>query len=61
MIHTTHVLHNTYSAACHIPPCAMKQEGVGHAVMSAYVEVVFDNSDSRLPVSKFAVQSMEVS
>lgn len=27
------------------------QEGAGHAVMSAYVEVVFDNSDNRLPVS----------
>eukprot|EP00887_Chlorella_sp_A99_P005387 scaffold1.g5387.t1 len=25
-------------------------EGAGHAVMSAYVEVVFDNSDGRLPV-----------
>ena len=27
------------------------QEGAGHAVMSAYVEIVFDNSDNRLPVS----------
>ena len=27
------------------------QEGAGHAVLSAYVEIVFDNSDNRLPVS----------
>jgi hypothetical protein len=26
------------------------QEGAGHAVLSAYVEVVFDNSDGRFPV-----------
>ena len=26
------------------------QEGAGHAVMSAYVEIVFDNSDERIPV-----------
>jgi len=26
------------------------QEGAGHAVLSAYVEIVFDNSDNRLPV-----------
>jgi hypothetical protein len=30
--------------------CAM-QEGTGAAVMSGYVEVVFDNSDGRFPVS----------
>jgi hypothetical protein len=30
--------------------CVGFQEGAGHAVMSAYVEVVFDNSDNRLPV-----------
>ena len=29
------------------------QEGAGHAVMSAYVEIVFDNSDNRLPVCPF--------
>jgi structural maintenance of chromosome 3 (chondroitin sulfate proteoglycan 6) len=27
------------------------QEGTGAAVMSGYVEVVFDNSDGRFPVS----------
>lgn len=26
------------------------QEGAGHAVPQAYVEVVFDNSDGRFPV-----------
>ena len=26
------------------------QEGAGHAVMTAYVEIVFDNSDNRMPV-----------
>lgn len=31
------------------------QEGAGHAVLSAYVEIVFDNSDNRLPVSPFFV------
>ena len=28
----------------------MSQEGAGHAVLSAYVEIVFDNADNRLPV-----------
>ena len=31
-------------------------EGAGHAVMSAYVELVFDNSDSRLPVDREEVR-----
>ena len=31
-------------------------EGAGHAVMSAYVELVFDNSDGRLPVDKDEVR-----
>lgn len=26
------------------------QEGAGHQVMSAFVEIVFDNSDNRIPV-----------
>ena len=30
---------------------ALLQEGAGHAVLSAYVEIVFDNSDNRFPVS----------
>lgn len=33
---------------------AMPQEGAGHAVSSAYVEIVFDNSDSRFPVGASA-------
>ena len=32
------------------------QEGAGHAVMSAYVELVFDNSDGRLPVDRDEVR-----
>jgi len=28
------------------------QEGAGHAVHSAYVEVVFDNSDNRFPARR---------
>ena len=31
--------------------CLQPQEGAGHAVLSAYVEIVFDNSDNRIPVS----------
>ena len=31
-------------------------EGAGHAVMSAYVEIVFDNSDGRLPVEREEVR-----
>ena len=30
----------------------MVQEGTGLAVMSAYVEIVFDNSDTRIPIEK---------
>ena len=29
--------------------------GAGHAVMSAYAEIVFDNSDNRLPVDREGV------
>lgn len=32
------------------------QEGAGHAVLSAYVELVIDNSDNRLPVDKDEVR-----
>ena len=32
-------------------PLVTMQEGAGHAVLSAFVEIVFDNSDNRLPVS----------
>eukprot|EP00889_Picochlorum_renovo_P007796 jgi/Picre1/34826/NNA_002292.t1 len=31
-------------------------EGAGHAVMSAYVELVFDNADGRLPVDRDEVR-----
>jgi structural maintenance of chromosome 3 (chondroitin sulfate proteoglycan 6) len=36
------------------------QEGAGHAVMSAYVELVFDNSDGRLPVDRDEVRLKRV-
>lgn len=36
------------------PPCP--QESVGHHVLSAYAEVVFDNSDGRLPVDRQEVR-----
>jgi len=40
------------SRACHIYNVFVcLQEGAGHAVLSAYVEIVFDNSDNRFPVS----------
>ena len=31
------------------------QEGAGHQVMSAFVEIVFDNSDNRIPVHNLAI------
>jgi hypothetical protein len=31
------------------------QEGAGHSVVSAFVEIVFDNSDNRIPVSSCSV------
>lgn len=34
---------------------SLLQESVGHHVLSAYVEIVFDNSDGRLPVDKTEV------
>ncbi|XP_011090267.1 structural maintenance of chromosomes protein 3-like isoform X2 [Sesamum indicum] len=30
---------------------ALLHEGVGHQVLSAFVEIVFDNSDNRIPIS----------
>ena len=36
------------------------QEGAGHAVLSAYVEVVFDNSDGRFPVRHLHVRELSV-
>ena len=35
-----------------LPP----QESVGHHVLSAYVEIVFDNGDGRLPVDRAEVR-----
>lgn len=32
------------------------QEGAGHQVVSAFVEIVFDNSDNRIPVSLLLVE-----
>ena len=34
-----------------IAACFFAQEGAGHAVTTAFVEIVFDNSDQRFPVS----------
>jgi hypothetical protein len=34
----------------HAVLCGVLQEGAGHAVVSAYVEIVIDNSDGRFPV-----------
>lgn len=39
----------------HCAFCVRPQESVGHHVLSAYVEIVFDNSDGRLPVDKTEV------
>ena len=53
----------TASRACHsYNVFACLQEGAGHAVLSAYVEIVFDNSDNRFPVridtlSKLAIHA----
>ncbi|XVF47055.1 hypothetical protein PTKIN_Ptkin03bG0078400 [Pterospermum kingtungense] len=35
---------------------ALLHEGAGHQVLSAYVEIVFDNSDNRIPVDKEEVR-----
>lgn len=32
-----------------VPPLSL-QEGTGPRVISAFVEIIFDNSDNRLPV-----------
>lgn len=31
------------------------QEGAGHQVLTAFVEIVFDNTDNRIPVSFFCL------
>lgn len=33
------------------------QEGAGHQVLTAFVEIVFDNTDNRIPVSFFCLLS----
>lgn len=42
----------------HLRPDARQQllhEGTGDRVMSAYVEIIFDNTDNRVPVSEAVV------
>lgn len=39
---------------CCLCVCVCMQEGAGHRVASAWVEIVFDNSDGRFPVSPHA-------
>lgn len=34
---------------------ALLHEGTGPRVLNAYVEIIFDNSDNRLPVSIFFI------
>ena len=45
--HNTHTHSTTFNLKCHFT----FQEGTGARVVSACVEVIFDNSDGRLPVS----------
>ncbi|KAK4870991.1 hypothetical protein LT330_000228 [Penicillium expansum] len=45
----THLGREERQALLHVDP---KQEGSGSAVMSAYVEIIFDNSDDRFPTGK---------
>ncbi|XP_020962796.1 structural maintenance of chromosomes protein 3-like isoform X2 [Arachis ipaensis] len=42
-------------AACFVDLFSV-QEGAGHQVVSAFVEIVFDNSDNRIPVDKEEVR-----
>jgi structural maintenance of chromosome 3 (chondroitin sulfate proteoglycan 6) len=35
---------------------ALLHEGAGHQVLSAFVEIVFDNSDNRIPVDREEVR-----
>ncbi|CAH9100174.1 unnamed protein product [Cuscuta epithymum] len=46
------LFHNLRSEERH----ALLHEGAGHQVLSAFVEIVFDNSDNRLPVDKEEVR-----
>ena len=38
-----------------LPDWAILQEGTGPRVMSAFVEIIFDNTDNRIPVSQDVV------
>ncbi|CAK9176575.1 unnamed protein product [Ilex paraguariensis] len=46
------LFHNLRSEERH----ALLHEGAGHQVLSAFVEIVFDNSDNRIPVDKEEVR-----
>lgn len=37
---------------------ALLHEGTGARVISAYVEIIFDNSDNRVPVSKWYLYTL---
>lgn len=41
--------------SCHSLFFSLCQEGAGHQVMSAFVEIVFDNSDNRIPVHELSI------
>lgn len=49
-----HILVLTFTAF------VLTQEGAGHAVLSAYVEIVFDNADNRFPVRFYGVYTIQV-
>ena len=48
--------HTPYSPSRPLHPPHPLKEGAGAAATSAYVEVVFDNSDGRLPVDRSEVR-----
>lgn len=39
---------------------ALLHEGTGPRVVSAYVEIIFDNSDGRVPVSIFIISLLKM-
>lgn len=54
---TTPQQHNPQQHPNNTPTTHHKtQEGAGHAVTSAYVELVFDNSDGRFPLDRDEVR-----
>jgi structural maintenance of chromosome 3 (chondroitin sulfate proteoglycan 6) len=38
---------------------ALLHEGTGPRVLNAYVEIIFDNTDGRLPVSYFCSKNLQ--